>query len=259
MDWAETWHTSPYHQNKLVYKVSAIYCCLKIWIVSKLPSLFTGALDPLVSKWNKASLKFFMFFLLQFFFPFSFLAILHIVSINTTMIYPINVYNNWSSFITIMILHVSINTPMIYPIINYHNWYSFITYFILQISINATMILIEVKFSTFLCIFDLFYFCFISQLLIGIFSDFFWSWICQWVYGSWGKEGVLHQSLGQNVFFSIWLWRLAFELYVPLQKVHNSFFCFVTLAFQKSISVCFCWISAACCWIVVACFHRKLK
>ena len=146
MDWAETWHTSPYHQNKLVYKVSAIYCCLKIWIVSKLPSLFTGALDPLVSKWNKASLKFFMFFLLQFFFPFSFLAILHIVSINTTMIYPINVYNNWSSFITIMILHVSINTPMIYPIINYHNWYSFITYFILQISINATMILIQVKF-----------------------------------------------------------------------------------------------------------------
>ena len=59
--------------------------------------------------------------------------------------------------------------------------------------------------------------------------------------------------LARMFFFSIWLWRLAFELYVPLQKVHNSFFCFVTLAFQKSISVCFCWISAACCWIVAVC------
>ena len=51
------------------------------------------------------------------------------------------------------------------------------------------------------CIFDLFCFCFISQLWIGIFWDAFGSWICQWVYDSWGKEVVLHHSLGQNVFY----------------------------------------------------------
>ena len=41
-----------------------------ICIKQKLPSLFTGALDPLVSKWNKASLKFFYIFILFFLFSF---------------------------------------------------------------------------------------------------------------------------------------------------------------------------------------------